>query len=385
MRTINQALATISGRDEPEPPELSNTQKVKRALGSAGITALAGLLGGTGGIQAVGKYADSEKSKAEKRRLDKIAKAKSVLEGELFKTDYSRKKSDLARSQYDEEMMVPRERERQLDREEIRADRKANRENNLLKTKAYLEKMSKSAGGGSGGSKSKDPVFTPPPVGSEDTEKKTREFATRIVPVIQQAAQEMGVDIRNMPPGQRQSIIRSTINDKYSGLSGPEKNLIFNEVNLQFSTPLEQQNYYDRLANPGEPVSGTKQFFDEMVGGGAQALGETALDVSRVPGGPMAGLATRGAEMLSGLPGAMMDAGRRVQDSLSQIPLARDMGVEPPFEDQAGGYAPGRGIIDTGMDAIRGIAGAGQRVGRGIVDRLARYRSQPTAAGGNVR
>lgn len=79
MSRFNDILQTIRGGVEEEPKPKSGIDIAKDFLKAAAMTTVAGAVGGTAGMQALGGYAKTQTANREKRRLDKIARAKEEL------------------------------------------------------------------------------------------------------------------------------------------------------------------------------------------------------------------------------------------------------------------------------------------------------------------
>lgn len=79
MSRFNDILQTIRGGTEEEPKPKSGVDIAKDFLKAAAMTTVAGAVGGTAGMQALGGYAQAQNSGRERRRLEKIARAKEEL------------------------------------------------------------------------------------------------------------------------------------------------------------------------------------------------------------------------------------------------------------------------------------------------------------------
>jgi hypothetical protein len=93
---LNDALSTISADDEEKP--VSGTDLVKRLLGGVAMAGIAGKLGGTAGVNAVGGFFQNRAAQDKQRKLERINRAKRVIEGEQARMGLERDEQSIAES-----------------------------------------------------------------------------------------------------------------------------------------------------------------------------------------------------------------------------------------------------------------------------------------------
>ncbi len=79
MSRFNDIIQGIKGGFEEEPKPRSGIDTVKDFLKAAAMTTVAGAVGGEAGMRALGGYAQAQAAGRERRRLEKIARAKDEL------------------------------------------------------------------------------------------------------------------------------------------------------------------------------------------------------------------------------------------------------------------------------------------------------------------
>jgi len=97
MSRVNDALSIINGQEE-EPKPQSGWEMAKSMLKGFGTAAIAAKLGGTAGVQATGQFFNNRAAQQKQAKLDRINKAKMMLEGEKIRTDLAQSEQSMAES-----------------------------------------------------------------------------------------------------------------------------------------------------------------------------------------------------------------------------------------------------------------------------------------------
>jgi hypothetical protein len=173
---LNDALSTLSTSETEEKPK-GWMDTIKGLLGGTAIAAVAGKMGGTAGVNAVGGFFQNRAAQEKQRRLEKINQAKRIIDAERSRADLEQSAQAVAESK---DRVLQRKQDAQATAD-WRKGTLANQSSRDLmaagnKALATVKDFFKPAGGGSG--RSGAPTMPKPPTApiGGDVEKRKRDF-----------------------------------------------------------------------------------------------------------------------------------------------------------------------------------------------------------------
>lgn len=278
-------ISSIKGSEMPEEKPMSNTDRVKNVLGALGTTFALGAVGGNAAMNAFGDYQDRKRANAEKRRLEKISRAKELLGAErdiaaikgsekAGMLDEERIRAETIRR--DEELRAAAEqarenqRQKALDREskatEKAADREFESKENRLNRESHekVSRAQRALAGSSGQSKEDEktdknlnpslpftPVEIPAPGSTVDPNDARQKRTEKISPAIGKIITEFkkaGVSDISSAKRTFNQLVES--GQAFQGIPPKDLEIIYQQIAREFATP-EQLAAYTKFKQQG--------------------------------------------------------------------------------------------------------------------------------------